>query len=85
MNLLTRQISLQKRNQRYVFRYAAGQESEIVGAFASMASNPADDFDWFDACLLSYQIGRRFEIRIDSTHDVSRTDSGQVSRAYSPL
>jgi hypothetical protein len=58
----TRQISLQKGARRYVFRYAAGQEAKIIDALASMASSQDNSFDWFDASVLSYQIGRNFKV-----------------------
>jgi hypothetical protein len=57
----TRQVSLQKRSSRYVFRYAAGHEADVIDAFVSMASAGDSAFDWFDAGLLSYQIGRHFK------------------------
>ena len=53
-----RQLSLVKGDHRYVFRYQAGREADIIATFASMASDPGKDFDWFDAAVLSYQIGR---------------------------
>ena len=32
---------------------------------ASMASNHANRFDWFDAAVLSYQMGRRLETELE--------------------
>ena len=60
-----RQLSLVKGDERFVFRYQAGQEAEVIDAFASMASEQASDFDWFDAAVLSYQMGRRLETELD--------------------
>ena len=56
-----RQLSLVKDQHRYVFRYKAGCEAEVVDAMASMASDGGSSFDWFDAAVLSYQMGRRME------------------------
>ena len=64
MNVI-RQLSLVKGEERFVFRYHAGQEAEVIDVFASMASDPASSFDWFDAAVLSYQMGRRLEKELD--------------------
>lgn len=60
-----RQLSLVKGPDRYVFRYQAGQEAEVIDAFASLASDQSSQFDWFDAAVLSYQMGRRLERELD--------------------
>ena len=60
-----RQLSLVKGEERFVFRYQAGQEGEVIDAFASMASDGTSAFDWFDAAVLSYQMGRRLERELD--------------------
>ena len=64
MNLV-RQLSLVKGKHRYVFRYQAGREADIIAAFASMAADAEHDFDWFDAAVLSYQMGRRLEMDLE--------------------
>lgn len=60
-----RQLSLVKGKHRYVFRYQTGREADIIAAFASMAADEASDFDWFDAAVLSYQMGRRLELDLE--------------------
>ncbi len=60
-----RQLSLVKGPERYVFRYCAGNEAEVIDAFATLASDQASRFDWFDAAVLSYQMGRRLETELD--------------------
>ena len=62
---LVRQLSLVKGNHRYVFRYQAGREEDIIASFASMASDADSEFDWFDAAVLSYQMGRRLEMDLE--------------------
>jgi hypothetical protein len=62
---VVRQLSLVKGHERFVFRYQTGQEAEIIDAFASMAANTESSFDWFDAAVLSYQMGRRLETELD--------------------
>ena len=60
-----RQLSLVKGEERFVFRYQAGQEAEVIDAFASLATDKTSAFDWFDAAVLSYQMGRRLEKELD--------------------
>ena len=64
MNVI-RQLSLVKGDERFVFRYQNGQEAEVIDAFATMAADRANRFDWFDAAVLSYQMGRRLEKELD--------------------
>lgn len=61
----TRQLSLVKGSERFLFRYSAGREAEVIDAFASLAADRASQFDWFDAAVLSYQMGRRLETELD--------------------
>ena len=65
MSDVVRQLSLVKGNHRYVFRYPAGREADIIASFAQMASDADHDFDWFDAAVLSYQMGRRLEMDLE--------------------
>lgn len=64
MNLV-RQLSLVKGDHRYVFRYQAGREADIISSFAEMAADADQEFDWFDAAVLSYQMGRRLEMDLE--------------------
>ncbi|MCK6455430.1 MAG: hypothetical protein L6Q92_02705 [Phycisphaerae bacterium] len=59
------QLSLVKGSHRYVFRYPQGREADVIGAFAALAGDPESNFDWFDAAVLSYQMGRRLELELD--------------------
>ena len=60
-----RQLSLVKGEERFVFRYQQGQEPHVVDAFSELAANRESNFDWFDAAVLSYQMGRRLETELD--------------------
>lgn len=60
-----RQLSLVKGAERFVFRYQAGHEPEVIDAFASLAADRMSSFDWFDAAVLSYQMGRRLETELE--------------------
>ncbi len=60
-----RQLSLVKGGHRYIFRYQVGREADIIAAFAAMAADSQHEFDWFDAAVLSYQMGRRLEMDLE--------------------
>lgn len=53
-----RRLMLVKRGQRYVFKCNPGGERELLDQLAAMADDPADDLTWFDAAVLSHQMGR---------------------------
>jgi hypothetical protein len=63
---MVRQLSLVKGNPRYVFRYENGREADIIAAFAAMAADSESEFDWFDAAVMSYQMGRRLELDLET-------------------
>jgi len=56
-----RQLSMRKGDHRYVFRYEVGDEARVIQALAELAEDTNRDFDWFDAAVLSYQMGRRLD------------------------
>jgi hypothetical protein len=60
-----RQISLVKGSQRYVFRYTPGGEPQIIDAFINLADDADNEFDWFDAAVLSYQMGKQMSRQAD--------------------
>lgn len=62
-----RQIVLVKRGERFVFRYAPGQESKLLIDLSEMANDPTCDLDWFDAAVLSHQMGKRFSQELKET------------------
>jgi len=72
-----RQLSLVKGEERFVFRYRSGQEAEVVDAFAELAANQESRFDWFDAAVLSYQMGRRLETELDQLATQVREVAGR--------
>ncbi len=63
---VVRQLSLVKGKHRYVFRYQTGREADIIAAFAGLAADTETEFDWFDAAVLSYQMGRRLELDLET-------------------
>ena len=56
MKKAARQLSLVKGDHQYLFRYQPGNEADVIGAFASLASDGSTEFDWFDAAVLSFKL-----------------------------
>ena len=54
-----RELVLVKNGQRYTFRCAAGDEPILLNRLAELVRDPKIDLDWFDAAVLSHQIGER--------------------------
>ena len=53
-----RTLSLMKGDQYYCFRYEIGQEVKVLDALIDMVHKSNNQFDWFDAAILSHQLGR---------------------------
>ena len=64
-------LNLAKGRQRYVFRYAPGQESQVLAALLECAERPDLDFDYYDAAVLGYQMGKWIEHIADTRVAVS--------------
>jgi len=54
-----RQLVLLKKGHRYVFRYQVGEEAKVLASLVEMARDPHSELDWFDAAVLSHQLGHR--------------------------
>ncbi len=54
-----RQLTLLKKGQYYVFRYLPGEEASMIKVLMDKAQDPACPLDWFDAAVLSHQMGHR--------------------------
>ena len=50
-------LSLMKGQQHFCFRYEVGQESKVLDALVEMVNRRDLSFDWFDAAVLSHQLG----------------------------
>ena len=64
-----KQLVLVKKDQRWVFRYHPGGESEVIGTLAAAAKDPITTFDWFDAAVLSHQMGHRLGAQLNKLHE----------------
>ena len=54
----TRQLTLEKKDEHFIFRYESGAEETVLDAFVDMANDRANNFDWFDAAVLSFQLSK---------------------------
>jgi hypothetical protein len=53
-----RQLVLNKGRQKFIFRYQAGRENELLDALIEQAGDKRMDFDWFDAAVLSFKLAQ---------------------------
>ena len=53
-----RVLHLTKGLQRFCVHYEAGQESRVLDELTAMVQRPELGFDWFDAAVLSHQLGQ---------------------------
>jgi hypothetical protein len=51
-------LSLVKGRHQFCFRYEPGQESEVLEVLVDMVNRRDVSFDWFDAAILSHQLGQ---------------------------
>lgn len=51
-------LSLMKGGQHFCFRYEEGQESKVLEALVETVNRRDLAFDWFDAAVLSHQLGQ---------------------------
>ena len=54
----TKTLSLMKGEHLYCFSYEVGQEVKVLDALIDMVHKSHNHFDWFDAAILSHQLGR---------------------------
>ena len=51
-------LNLVKGKQQFCFRYEVGQESKVLESLIDMVKRRELTFDWFDAAVLSHQLGQ---------------------------
>ena len=54
----TKILSLMKGKHRFCFKYEEGEESAVLDALIEMVKRRDINFDWFDAAVLSHQLGQ---------------------------
>lgn len=53
-----RVVCLAKCNEHFIFRFVPGREAAVLDSLVRLAADPRTAFDWLDAALLSYELGR---------------------------
>jgi hypothetical protein len=51
-------LSLVKGEHQFCFSYEVGEESKVLDALIDMVNRRELSFDWFDAAVLSHQLGQ---------------------------
>jgi hypothetical protein len=54
----TKTLSLVKGREHFCFRYQAGDETKVLDALVELVNQRNHAFDWFDAAVLSHQLGQ---------------------------
>lgn len=55
---VTKTLSLVKGSEHFCFRYEIGQEAKVLDALIDLVNRRDVAFDWFDAAVLSHQLGQ---------------------------
>lgn len=50
-------LQLLRGNHRFEIRYDVGEEAKVLETLIDMINNPDVKFDWFDAAILTHQMG----------------------------
>lgn len=53
-----RTLTLEKGTETFVIRYEPGLEHKVLDHLQESARTHKDGFDWFDAAVLSHQLGQ---------------------------
>jgi len=59
------ELALVKNGKRYIFSCQPGGEADVLNQIAAMVTEEDNDLTWFDAAVLSHQIGERMGQRLD--------------------
>jgi hypothetical protein len=51
-----RQLVLNKGTEKFIFRYEAGREDELLDALIAQVKDGCTSFEWFDAAVLSFKL-----------------------------
>ena len=58
------ELAVDKAGHRFVFRYRPGEEGAVLDDLHQMAGDPDSRIDWFDAAMLSHQVGQHLAARL---------------------
>jgi len=73
-----RQLVLNKGAEKYVFRYKAGCEDQLLDALIEQARDQNTAFDWFDAAVLSFKLTQSLMTEADK---ILHKDAPQGTRS----
>lgn len=59
---------LVKQGKRYVFECPPGGEPQLLQQLRQLVADPQVDFNWFDAAVISHEIGQRMSRQLDRLH-----------------
>ncbi|MEX0744262.1 MAG: hypothetical protein WD118_01560 [Phycisphaeraceae bacterium] len=59
-----RELVLVKKDQRFVFRCRPGEEASLLGQLRELVDDPDVNLSWFDAAVLSHQVGEQLAQRL---------------------
>jgi hypothetical protein len=51
-----KQLILKKGKQKFIYRYDNGCEDKLLDVLIEQAQSGRNDFDWFDAAVLSFKL-----------------------------
>jgi hypothetical protein len=54
----SKMLSLVKGREQFCFRYQVGEEAKVLDALIELVNRRDVAFDWFDAAVLSHQLGQ---------------------------
>ncbi|MEM9884039.1 MAG: hypothetical protein AAF800_14090 [Planctomycetota bacterium] len=66
-------LVLVKRDRRYVFDCAPGREATLLVELRGLVADPTSDLNWFDAAVLSHQLGQRMSDRLANAQRARRS------------
>jgi hypothetical protein len=65
-------LVLVKKGQRYRFACEPGHETQLLMQLREMVADPTNDLNWFDAAVLSHQMGQRMSDRLSELYQNRR-------------
>jgi hypothetical protein len=79
-----KELSLLKGNQKFLFRYDPGNEEEVLDSFIELAHDRRQDFDWFDAAVLSFQLSKHLVQEADQLLGMNNRSAANSSADSPP-
>ncbi len=59
-----RRLVIERDGHRYEIRYAPGEEPQVLDGLARLVQSGAGQLNWFDAAVLSHQLGQQLKQRL---------------------